>query len=210
MDESSKGKGVEANLRLNDEASARRRIVSRVGEIIQGNPDKFRVVNFNFTGELTLIAIETILVYEDGEVALRVELEKGEHGQTESKINVYDGSRRGRKIIYRLDITRQIANEMLGIMKKGAEGEGKDADTCRTMLEDWMREVDGSSPPLLVDRFGETLVVASSIRDILESFDGIKLPELALGAPFDQTLQQFFEVARRQNGGDSKVAKLLS
>lgn len=99
MDESRKG--IEADSRLNNEASARRRIVSRVGEIIQGNPDKFRVVSFNSTRELTSIAIETILVYKDGEVALRVELGKEEHGQTESKINVYDGSGRGRKIIYR-------------------------------------------------------------------------------------------------------------
>lgn len=99
---------------------------------------------------------------------------------------------------------------MFGTMKKGAVGEGKDADTCRTMLKDWMREVDSSNPPLLVDRFGETVVSAGSMAGILESFDGIRLPELTLGAFFDLTLQQFFETLRRQSGGGSKVAKLLN
>lgn len=208
MDESRKG--IEANLRLNDEASARRQIVSRVSEIIQGNPDKFRVVNINSTEELVSIAIETILVYEDAEVALRVELEKEENGQTESKLKVYDGSGPGRKIIYRLDITRQVANEMFGTMKKGAMGEGEDAVACRIMLEDWIREADGPNPPLLVDRFSETIVIASSMANTLKSFDGIKLPELALGIPFDLTLQQFFETARRQSGRGSKITKLLN
>lgn len=202
---------VPVRLKLSEGAETRKKIVSRVGELLQSHADKFRVVYLETKGDRAALAVETILVYEDGDLTVRVRLDK-EGDQTEQGLGVFDGSGPGREVIYRLDITRKMGmqDEILGKARAKAGGGGKWANFYQAILGNWEESGMGEAPSLLMDTFSETKVPAKAILGLLQVFDDIKLPDPPLGNPFAPTLQQLVEAVKKSGSGQrTDIHKLL-
>lgn len=86
---------IPARLQSSEGAVNRRRIVSYAGQLMQKHPDKFRVVHFSAEGGQPALGVETVLVYEDGELLMEL-MAEGKGGQLEQKLQIFDGSGPGR------------------------------------------------------------------------------------------------------------------